>query len=219
MANLHYLGTLIIIISLRTLQVQGFQGALLILCDIQTRDIMPSSANANMILRVVEHVFLPPKLPQRADEDSEIALVNITLQALLALRDLLLPDSPPEALKNAIALLDHIKTVNSSRGGTVDETALHKILTSLPVGRTLAANVKSQNAAVLITRQPDELVFEEFELSPLDVAVIKTEGRLARTFPGLAIAVPAKVLHEADFPKVIASTLSTMCHQQVPGMQ
>lgn len=171
------------------------------------------------IQRVVNHVFLPPKLPQQADEDSEVALFNTTLQALVGLRDLILPDSPPEALNNAIALLNNIKAVNSFPGGKIDEVRLQKILTCLPVGGTLAANVSCQNAAVLITRRPEKLVFEEFELSPLAADVVKTEGRLTRTFPGLAVAVPATLLNQSDFAEMIASTLSTMCHQPAPGMQ
>lgn len=89
----------------------------------------------------------------------------------------------------------------------------------LLINRILAANIKHQNAAVLITRQSDALVFEEFELSPFDAAVIKTEGRLIRMFPGLAVAVPAEVLDEPDFSTMIASILSIMCHQQALGMQ
>lgn len=180
---------------------------------------MAASASADEFQRVVHHVFLPPKLPQRADEDSENALVSATLQALVALRDLLRQNSPPEALVNAIALLNNIKAINSLPGGKIDQVRLQKRLTSLPVGQTLVANVSSQNAAVLVTRLRYELVFEEFELSPLGADVVQTEGRLTRTFPGLAIAVPAKLLDEPDFPKMVASTLSTMGHQPAPGMQ
>lgn len=180
---------------------------------------MAASAGAGEMERVVHHVFLPPKLPQQADEDSDIALINATLKALVALRRLLLTDSQSKALDNAIALLKNIKQINGLPGGKIDEVCLRKILTSLPVGQTLVANVSSQNAAMLITRRPDDLVFEVFELSPLDADVLKTEGRLTRTFPGLAVAVPATLLNESDFPTMIASTLSTMCHQPAPGMQ
>lgn len=180
---------------------------------------MAVSTSVDKLQRVVHHVFLPPKLPQEEDHDSGIALIYTTLQGLIALRDLLLSQSPPEALNKAIALLENIKAVNSLDGGNIDEVHLHKILTTLPVRQTLVANVSSQNAAVLITRQPDELVFEEFELSPLDADVIETEGRLTRTFPGLAVAVPTTLLNEPDFSRMIASTLSTMCHQPAPGMQ
>ena len=95
---------------------------------------MTVSASVNEFPRVVHHVFLPPKLPQEADNDSEIALVNTTLQALCALRNLLLPCSPPDALNNAIALLENIKSINSVPGGKIDEIRLEKILISLPVG-------------------------------------------------------------------------------------
>lgn len=176
-------------------------------------------ANVDELRRVVHHVFLPPKLPQEADEDSEIALVDITCQALLALRDLALPESLLGVVKVTIALLDNIKAINSLRGGNIDGVHLEKILRSLPVGHALAANVASQNAAVLVTRQPDELVFEEFELSPPAADVTQTKGRLTRTFPGLAVAVPATALDESDCSKMIARTLSTMCHQPAPGMQ
>lgn len=131
----------------------------------------------------------------------------------------LLGDSPPEAFENAIVLLDNIRAIHSPHDGTIDGTCLHTVLMSLPIGRALAVNVRSQNATVLVIRQQDKLVFEVFELSPLDKAVIKIEGRLTRTFPGGAIAVPAKVLDEADFPIIIASTLSTICRQKVPGIQ
>lgn len=178
-----------------------------------------TAASVDEVQRVVHHVFLPPKLPQQADENSELALIDTTLQALIKLRGLIPRSSAPHAVENAIALLANIKEINSLPGGKIDEVRLHKILTSLPVGRTLATNVASQNAAVLITRQPDKLVFEEFELSPLDEAVIETEGRLTRTFPGLAVSVSAKLLDEPDFSTMIASTLSTMCHQPVQGMQ
>ncbi|POS70805.1 hypothetical protein DHEL01_v210801 [Diaporthe helianthi] len=177
------------------------------------------SVTVDEVQRVVHHVFLPPQLPQKADEESEITLINTTLWVLGRLRSVLLPQSPLESLENAIALLVNIKAINSLPGGKIDEIALRKTLASLPVGRSLAANVSSQNAAVLITRRQDELVFEVFELSPLDADVVQTEGRLTRTFPGQAVAVPAKILDQPDFVTMVANTLSTMSCQQVPGMQ
>ncbi|KAG8166635.1 hypothetical protein KVR01_002324 [Diaporthe batatas] len=180
---------------------------------------MAAIASVDEVQRVVHHVFLPPKLPQQADEESEILLINTAFEALSDLQTLLMPEQTPEPLGNVTSLLLNTKTVNALPGGTVDEVHLSKTLKSLPIEQTLAVNVSSQNAAVLITRRPDELVFEVFELSPTSGHVIQTEGRLIRTFPGLAVEVPAKLLDEPDFSKMITSTLSTMCHQQEPGMQ
>lgn len=170
------------------------------------------------LLRVVNHVFLPPKLPQQDDKESDIALVTITLEALIALRNLL-PGSTPEALEKCIVLLTNIRACNGLPDGKVDEQALQKTLETLPVGCTLAAKISSQNAAILVTRHQDELVFEAFELSANDAAVIAAKGRLVRTFPGLARQVPATLRGQADFPTAIANTLTTMCHKKVPGMQ
>lgn len=180
---------------------------------------MAAAASVDKVQRIVNHVFLPPKLPQESDEESEVLLINVACEALGELESLLEPDSPPEPVRNVISLLRNIKAINSLPGGKVDENHLSSILKSLSTGQTLAANVSCQNAAVLITRRPDELVFEVFEVSPASGDVVETEGRLTRTFPGLAVAVSAKLLEEPDFSKMIANTLSTMCHQPAPGMR
>jgi hypothetical protein len=49
--------------------------------------------------------------------------------------------------------------------------------------------IRQQNAAILVTRKQDKLVFETFELSPLNSAVISVKGRLTRSFPGATVAV------------------------------
>lgn len=176
-------------------------------------------ASADEVHRVVHHVFLPPQLPQSADEESEIPLVNTTLDALIELRRTVGQGPSLQAIDNAISLVVNIKAINCSAGGKVDEMGLLGTLRSLPVGRTLAAKISSQNAAVLITRQPDDWTFEVFELSPRPESVLAAKGRLIRTFPGLAIAVPAAIVDDFDFLETIASTLSTMCHQPAPDMQ
>ena len=174
--------------------------------------------SSDTIQGIVHHVFLPPKLPQKADDDSEIALINTTLAALESLRQLLHGTSAT-ALNNAVTLLENIKAINSLPGGKTDETQAKKKLLSLGVGQTLAVKINAQNAAVLITRWQNELIFEEFELSPQNKAVVGTKGRLTRTFPGLAVSVDAHLLDERDFTEMIASTLATMCRQEAPGMQ
>ena len=83
----------------------------------------------------------------------------------------------------------------------------------------MAVKVAAQNAAVLITREQDKLVFEQFELSPQNEAIFSTRGRLIRTFPALAVGVNAALLQQEDFASTIANTLTTMSHQIVPGMQ
>ncbi|KAK3671302.1 hypothetical protein LTR78_008762 [Recurvomyces mirabilis] len=179
---------------------------------------MAAAVNLDKMQKIVNHVFLPPKLPHSADKDSEVALINTTLEALKSLHALLPQESSPQALDNAISLLENTSATNSLPGGEVNEVALKKRLKSLAVGRTIAVNVSAQNAAILITRLQDELVFEEFELSPNDEAVLGTKGRLVRSFPALAVTIKASLLDEADFRKMVACTLSTMSQQEVTEM-
>jgi hypothetical protein len=51
------------------------------------------------------------------------------------------------------------------------------------------------------------LVFEAFELSPINGPVLATHGRLVRSFPGLAVAADASLFTQTDCAKMVASTL------------
>lgn len=167
--------------------------------------------------RVVDHVFLPPKLPHSADDTSDVALLDATISALASLSSQLLPDTDLVSIRHAIALLENMKA--SMPSGKIQEPGLHKVLLSLADGQSVAVKVSAQNAAVLVTRRSEELVFEAFELSAQDEHVIATKGRLVRTFPGLAVATRISLLRESDFSTMVVNTLSTMCCQQVSEIQ
>ena len=165
--------------------------------------------------RVVNHIFLPPKLPHRSDETSDVALLDATLSALASLSSHLATEIPP--IRHAMVLLQNMKA--SMPNGNIQEPGLRKVLLSLADGQSVAVKVSAQNAAVLITRRAEELVFEAFELSAQDEHVIATKGRLVRTFPGLAVATTVSLLRDSDFTTMVVNTLSTMCSQQVSEMQ
>ncbi|KAM0714649.1 hypothetical protein Q7P37_009947 [Cladosporium fusiforme] len=63
---------------------------------------------------------------------------------------------------------------------TIDDlhnnTALWQRLMELEDGYTVPINSRSQNTAIIITRQKVNLIFEEFELSPRNEAVIRSSG-------------------------------------------
>ncbi|KXT10875.1 hypothetical protein AC579_8995 [Pseudocercospora musae] len=171
------------------------------------------------IQRIIDHVFLPPKLPSEADDLSDIPLIRATVDALTTLRDTILPQPLPDAISLAISAMSSIKQINSLSGGGTDEVGLHRGLTSLPNAHTMAMKISRQNAGVLITKKEDKLIFEVFELSPRNEDVIATKGRLIRTFPANAVALNGSLLDQTDFPSMIAHTLSTMCRQTVREMQ
>jgi hypothetical protein len=174
-------------------------------------------ANMEDLQRVVNHIFLPPKLPQSADETSDGALLNATLSALSSLSSQLLPDTDLVSIRHATVLLKNMKA--SMPSGKIEEPGLLKVLLSLADGQSVAVKISAQNAGLLVTRRSEELIFEAFELSAQDGQVIATKGRLVRQFPGVATAVSVSLLQESDFATMLPATLSTMCSQPVSEMQ
>lgn len=78
-----------------------------------------------------------------------------------------------------------------------------------------ALRVTAQNAGVLAYRHDDSIIWEMFELSARNEAVISTKGRLNRTFPGAALATPTVKLVPA-LTRTLARTLERMSNQVVP---
>lgn len=58
-----------------------------------------------------------------------------------------------------------------------------------------------------------------FELSPSNRAVISTEGRLRRIFPGAAVSIPLSIFQTCEFQDTVAYTLTKMTHQSAPDTQ
>ncbi|KAM0720782.1 hypothetical protein Q7P37_003067 [Cladosporium fusiforme] len=178
---------------------------------------MSTRVDRNDLRCIFHHVFLPPRLPQSTDdESSDFLLLTESVNAFRALKDTI-PDSL--AVKHALAALENLRDVNSLPGCTASESMLSNRLMALDDGYTVPTHSRSQNAAVLITRKDKKLIFEEFELSPRNEAVIATTGRLVRTFPGHAVEVALGGTEEADFISTVANLLATMCQQPVPRMQ
>lgn len=75
----------------------------------------------------------------------------------------------------------------------------------------------AQNAGVIVSKvvkdANDWIHFELFELSPLNQAVMGNVGRLKRTFPGCAIAVPRNEVENPAFLQTLTDSLSKMSHQ------
>jgi hypothetical protein len=60
--------------------------------------------------RVVDHIFLPPKLPHSVDDTSDGAILDVTLSALSSLSSQLLPGTDLVSIRHALVLLENMKT-------------------------------------------------------------------------------------------------------------
>lgn len=173
----------------------------------------PGHASHDAISYLINHIFLPPELPQQDDSthDREAFLVSTVIESL----ENFVHNGIPDSVKGAIA---NLRDVLASQD--VSEKALLRALGQLvEQGHAIPLHIRAQNAGILISRVGRFVNFEIFELSPLNEAVYSTQGRLRRSFPGSAVSIGLPAFQHAGFQDSIAHTLATMAHQPVKGMQ
>ncbi|KAF8325263.1 uncharacterized protein EI90DRAFT_2861296, partial [Cantharellus anzutake] len=75
---------------------------------------------------------------------------------------------------------------------------------------TIAIFVRAQNAGVIIRCGEEETIFENFEASPTNRAVMDCTGKLVRSFPGPAISIRNNIMQDLDFLEELATFLTEM---------
>lgn len=165
------------------------------------------------------HVFLPPKLPQSDDYDSELdlTLMKVCEESLASFKGLI-SHLHQEKIQAAISMLASMQKIHSD--GTVREKELSNALSDvMEHGAPLSLHVRAQNAGVLVEKAHGNIQFRVFELSPTNQAAMGTIGRLRRSFPAASVSIKLEDFKQPDFQRVVANTLSTMSSDAVPGMQ
>ncbi|BCS24968.1 uncharacterized protein APUU_41412A [Aspergillus puulaauensis] len=185
---------------------------------------------------LLNHVFLFPQLPQQDDYNTEyeLLLLETVINALKRFTAHVC-EQHGEIIRVLITMLAYLRTTLGSRG-EIDEVKFRNVLRTLDIdgtsvcfrlrvhvtyisllGSVVPIHVKSQNAAVLMTRENDAIHVETFELSPRNEAVNSTIGRLKRQFPGPTLSMKPETFNDPHLQNAIAATLSKMSHQSVPG--
>ncbi|CAG8959752.1 hypothetical protein HYFRA_00001658 [Hymenoscyphus fraxineus] len=165
---------------------------------------------------IINHVFLPPKLPQSNDSTTlnEVALTKLFHETLKSFIDHL-PEEDQNDWIPSSGMLDTL--LDDGNLGTSFQ-GLSRVLLTTSVTRTtdvLALHITHQNAGLVVRRKAQDFTFEAFELSPTTQAVTGTMGRLVRRFPGPVIAIPHTLVHERSFRKALAHCLASL-EQETP---
>lgn len=176
---------------------------------------------------IINHVFLPPKLPQATETHTETK--NSTLlkllqhvaetyyqnttgseslqwtpiiQMLTTLCSLENGSSlPTELFRNAM--------VRMKTGGKYIYRPIYGIPTEFQID-ILALHITAQNAGLILRQSSDKMVFESFEVSPKSADVIGSKGRLLCSYPGPAIAVDIHKVKADTFLLEFGSFLENM---------
>ncbi|KAF7592066.1 hypothetical protein BBP40_000732 [Aspergillus hancockii] len=167
---------------------------------------------------LINHVFLPPKVPQEDDynSDHEKLLLKVVLDALTIFKR----HVPTEWLSTIDLVIDMVQNIKSMLDdkGFMNEEGLRESLQGLSVtGGTLLLHIREQNCGVMMTKVDESVQIEAFELLPQNQSVFATNGRLRRSFPGPALSMTVKDFKVSDFQEAIAETLAKMSHQSAPG--
>lgn len=170
---------------------------------------------------LINHVFLPPELPQSSDGVAFDTLLGSIIESLAAYK--LLRTDEEATLEASIRMTSSMRYSHIEE--FIDEKKLAELLHDLPrQGGAILLYISAQNAGMIISRFSDlgsdlAVRFEAFELSPRNNAVYQEAGRLHRSFPGSAIDIELKAFAETGLVDTVARTLAKMSHQAAPGMQ
>ncbi|TVY48539.1 hypothetical protein LOCC1_G001313 [Lachnellula occidentalis] len=186
----------------------------------RTSSRMSTTKGKEKMMYLIQHMFLPPKLPQKDDSnlEHERFLLDTTIDALRAFKGYINDTKHDQVIRvdSVIDMVTNMRSVHELNGdvGAVSEEKLRNALADLvKTGGTIPVHIRAQNAGVLISRVDDSIHVEAFELSPLNQAVITTMGRLRRSFPGPAHSISIEIFEKPSFRAAVAQTLAKMSHQ------
>ncbi|KAH9051484.1 hypothetical protein EDB87DRAFT_1582498 [Lactarius vividus] len=166
--------------------------------------------DSGALLSVVEHVFLPSKLPQeaqtgKADRGTNVALCHILLQVAATFHQYLLPSQ--EFVWTRIEKM--IKSQRTAMASPI-ERERGSAFSDLGDGDVFVMHIREKNAAVVIRVFKDCVRFEMFEVSPPASAVMSTNGKLLCSYPGPAVEVSPEIFGSRVFLGELASFLIQM---------
>ncbi|KAH9030640.1 hypothetical protein EDB85DRAFT_2275651 [Lactarius pseudohatsudake] len=172
---------------------------------------MSHDFDPKVLLSVVDHVFLPPKLPhqappEEAEHGTNVVLCHILIQAAQAFSQGPLPSQ--QSLW--VPMIKMLGSIHRTVRAPLEEAELVDALSDLAVGDVFVMLVRAQNAAVAIRMLTDHVRFEIFEVSPPASNVMSTNGKLLCSYPGPAVQISSDTFSKACFLRELVSFLTQM---------
>ncbi|KAL8894541.1 MAG: hypothetical protein Q9192_004234 [Flavoplaca navasiana] len=150
---------------------------------------------------MINHVVLPPKLPDRPEpEDFVEATEKTLLDELHSVLRRFVEQCTPE-VKPAWVTVQRMlsRCANAKIRNDLSEESLTEAISDMRPGDSLPIRIRAQNAAIIFRSVGEDISLECFELSPPAPDVIGCKGSLRRTFPAHAVAIPLKIATNGTF--------------------
>ncbi|KAK0723613.1 hypothetical protein B0T26DRAFT_811927 [Lasiosphaeria miniovina] len=162
----------------------------------------------------INHVFLPPRLPQTDDAslENELFLAKSLYKSLLGFRKL--EPASSEALNPALDMVGHF-----SKAEHITPPIIRAMICGLSNGDHIVFYLRAQNAALFVTRKAEDILFEAFELLPPNSRVMSCRGSLLREFPECAALVKLHVVSSEAFLSVFIEVMTKLELDIAPNAQ
>ncbi|KAK7053180.1 hypothetical protein VNI00_003799 [Paramarasmius palmivorus] len=164
-------------------------------------------ADSHHLPYVINHVFLPPKLPQHSDESAE-NYTGLCRTILHCAEEYSRNVANNERVRwsSIVRMLKRLCFLEAP-GGFMKEN-VEACLLKMKQDDVLAFLIRRQNAGLIIRQFDKETVFESFEVSASNEDVMTTRGKLICSYPGPAIAVPTSTSRDPRFLSELANFLT-----------
>ncbi|KAH0034044.1 hypothetical protein KCU78_g2340, partial [Aureobasidium melanogenum] len=145
---------------------------------------------------LINHITLPPELPQT--EDLDPYTINRNLFHLIQDVTETFEHRDSAAWTAVSKMLSALGKTEQAKSLNDDSLGTH--LKALNTGGCLALHLPLHNSALLFLRKsPQTVVVEAFEVSAPNESVMETKGRLMRRFPSQAVACPVEEFFDPTF--------------------
>ncbi|KAK4238611.1 hypothetical protein C8A03DRAFT_33363 [Achaetomium macrosporum] len=167
----------------------------------------------------INHVFLPPRVPQKDDASipEEHTLISLLLESAKQFGKQTSP-AVSDRLGPAIRMVERLLNVKPGldMDSKAKEALVRGVMLELAEGEHVLLHMRAQNAGLLLTGCRDDILVEAFELLAPNKDVMSCEGRLIRHFPGCVAAVHRTMLHDPDFLNELIHVLRQLELQASP---
>ncbi|KIM24742.1 hypothetical protein M408DRAFT_331697 [Serendipita vermifera MAFF 305830] len=171
---------------------------------------------------IINHVFLPPKLPQEHDMEThrkDEALLSFVSKTATAFTQGLSVSANENVVKSwgiVLNMLNAMSTLNTRHG--ISEEWLRKAMEQMDVDDVLPVFIEAQNAAIIFRRvHPDVFTFEAFEVSLPSEVVLNTIGKVSMHFPSNPrLPFPKDTLIFSTLAKVLAHLSINIMQEAMP---
>ncbi|UPK97257.1 hypothetical protein LCI18_008192 [Fusarium solani-melongenae] len=165
---------------------------------------------------LVHHIFLPTKRPGSDDSSAknEMLLVDFVLDSLVRFLGECTSEDET-AIKHCVAMVKGLQISKGAQDSLSADGAREVLRQLSPQAPVALFHVAAQNGGVLVHKKITSTIFETFELSPANKAVMTTQGRLVRQFPANATEIPYPDFEDETFQSVFTKTLEKMSYQTI----